>query len=46
MGRVILILIEDEDYAWDVLVAASESSGVSRAIMVDTDHPVVKELFN
>lgn len=38
-GRVVLVWIDDEDFAWEVLEAASESRNVVRAVMVDSDHP-------
>ena len=38
-GRAIVLLIEDEDFAWEVLNAASEQLEVARAVMVNPDHP-------
>lgn len=37
--RVILLGIEDEDYAWEVLVAAAEPDGADYHTMVDDDYP-------
>lgn len=42
MSRVVILLIEDEDYAWDVFEAASENAdgrSIVRAAMVNPDHP-------
>lgn len=36
-ARVVVLLIPDEDYAWEVFDAASDQPGV-RALMVNADH--------
>lgn len=38
MSRVIVLLIDDEDYAWEVLDAASEQEEVTQAMMVNPDN--------
>lgn len=39
MARVVVLLISDEDFAWEVFETASEQEGVDRALMVNPDHP-------
>lgn len=38
MSRVVVLLIEDEDYAWEVLEAAGDQEWVSRSMMVNPDN--------
>lgn len=39
MARVVILLISDEDYAWEVFNSSSDNPKVDRALMVNPDHP-------
>ena len=44
--RVVLLLIPDDSFAWGVLQAASNQDEVTRAIMVNADHPGLEDIFD
>jgi hypothetical protein len=45
-GRVVLLHIPDEDFAWTILDVASEQEDVARAVMVNADHAGLEDIFD